>query len=148
MKLMQLRKRLEKRRLAKQTLRGQMGMTLLEIMIVLAILALVMGLLVGPRVFEMFAESKEGLAKTEVKQLAYESYLRWEMAHPGGGCPGSISEITKYANKKDGKDPWGNEYMMHCGGNAPPGTNFGISSKGPDKKEGTQDDIKSWEMAK
>ena len=37
---------------------AQRGMTLLEIMIVLAILALVMGLVVGPRVMKMFGESK------------------------------------------------------------------------------------------
>ena len=37
---------------------GQRGMTLLEIMIVLAILALVMGLVVGPKVIGMFRESK------------------------------------------------------------------------------------------
>jgi len=42
----------------------QAGMTLLEIMIVLAILALVMGLVVGPRVMKMFASSKVEIAKT------------------------------------------------------------------------------------
>ena len=38
------------------------GMTLLEIMIVLAILALVMGLVVGPRVMKMFGKSKVDIA--------------------------------------------------------------------------------------
>ena len=43
--------------------RAQRGMTLLEIMIVLAILALVMGLVVGPRVMKMFGESKVDIAE-------------------------------------------------------------------------------------
>lgn len=127
---------------------GQRGMTLLEIMIVLAILALVMGLLVGPRVFSMFAESKVGVCKTEVKQLAYEAYLRWDTNTPSksGPCPPSLADLTKYTNKKDGKDPWGADYAMHCGSSAPPEEIFGVSSPGPDGKPGTPDDIKSWEQ--
>lgn len=136
-----------KRSLARAARPGQAGMTLLEIMIVLAILTLVMGILIGPRVFEMFSKSKVDLAKTEMKQLANEAYIRWDMDNPSKAspCPQSLTDITKYANKKDGKDPWGGEYMMHCGDNAPPGANFGISSKGPDGKQGSDDDLKSWD---
>ena len=50
--------------------RAQRGMTLLEIMIVLAILALVMGLVVGPRVMKMFGESKVDIAQLTVKKFA------------------------------------------------------------------------------
>jgi general secretion pathway protein G len=134
--------------MARAAARGQRGMTLLEIMIVLAILTLVMGILIGPRVFEMFSKSKIDLARTEMKQLAYESYIRWDTDNPSksSSCPAAITDITQYANKKDGKDPWGNDYMMHCGDNAPPNTLFGLSSKGPDGKDGTTDDIRSWEL--
>jgi len=48
----------------------QLGMTLLEIMIVLAILALVMGLLVGPQVMKLFTEGKGDIARAGVKKLA------------------------------------------------------------------------------
>jgi len=122
----------------------QLGMTLLEIMIVLAILTLVMGLLVGPRVFEMFGESKVKLAQTEVKQLAYEAYTQWQMNN-NKACPDELTELTKYTNKKSVDDPWGKKYVMHCGENAPQGRSFGISSLGEDGKQGTEDDIKSWE---
>lgn len=122
---------------------GQRGMTLLEIMIVLAILTLVMGLLVGPRVFEMFGESKVKLAQTEVKQLAYEAYTQWQMNN-NAPCPSGLADLTKYTNKKDAKDPWGSDYIMHCGESAPEGRSFGVSSKGEDGKQGTEDDIKSW----
>lgn len=148
MKLLRSYKTYRMRHAARAGARSQKGMTLLEIMIVLAILTLVMGLLIGPRVFEMFSKSKVDLAKTEMKQLAYESYMRWDTDNPSksSSCPANLTDLTKYANKKDGKDPWGNEYMMHCGDNAPPNNPFGLSSKGPDGKEGTADDIRSWEM--
>lgn len=124
----------------------QAGMTLLEIMIVLAIIALVMGLLVGPQVFKMFGESQEQVARTEMKQLVYQAYPRWAM-RGSGSCPATLQELTEFTNKKDVKDPWGNEYTMHCGDNAPQGERFGVSSKGPDGKDGTNDDLKSWEDA-
>jgi prepilin-type N-terminal cleavage/methylation domain-containing protein len=43
------------RRTTRAALHGQRGMTLLEILIVLAILGLVMGVLVGPRLYSMFS---------------------------------------------------------------------------------------------
>lgn len=149
----QLFRALRRRRLARNAARtragqagqaGQAGMTLLEIMIVLAILALVMGLLVGPRVMAMFGESRVSLARTHAKQLADEAYVQWSVNNPAKLCPDSLNELTKYTNKKDVKDPWGSEFKMHCGDSAPEGRGFGISSKGPDGKEGTDDDVRSW----
>ena len=51
--------------------RRNLGMTLLEIMIVLAILALVMGLLVGPQLFKSFSESRASVAHSMVRKLAF-----------------------------------------------------------------------------
>src|SRR5690606_14834013 len=56
------------------------GLTLLEIMIVIAILGLVMGLVVVPRVMDMFADSQEKIAKLAVNQLAGKDYAQWSMA--------------------------------------------------------------------
>ena len=69
--------------------RGQRGMTLLEIMIVLAILAIVMGLLVGPRVLKMFSESKVDTTKIKLKKYAFEAYPSWSAAHPTSRAPTS-----------------------------------------------------------
>ena len=45
------------------------------------------------------------------------------------------------------KDPWGNPYIIKCGGDLPPGARgIAVMSKGEDGKEGTGDDFKSWEQ--
>ncbi|MCG8425456.1 MAG: type II secretion system GspH family protein [Proteobacteria bacterium] len=125
----------------------QAGMTLLEIMIVLAIIALVMGLLVGPVVFEQFGSAQEDIARTEMKQLVHQAYPQWGIKYKKS-CPQSLQDLTEFTNKKDINDPWGNEYAMHCGDNKPSSARFGVSSKGPDGQDGTDDDIKSWEDKK
>ena len=124
---------------------AQRGMTLLEIMIVLAILALVMGLVVGPRVFRMFAQSRGQIAQDTVTKYAYEAYPSWQTAHPDKACPEKLEDLNEYMNNKDIKDPWGGTYKMLCGQNLPPGAKgIAISSPGEDGKEGTADDVKSW----
>lgn len=121
----------------------QLGMTLLEIMIVLAILALVMGLLVGPQVMKMFDQGKEDIARSGVKKLAYESYPQW-VSRPAntGKCP-TIAQLAEYGGSL--KDPWGAEYVIKCQ-NLPAGAKgIAVLSKGADGSEGTPDDLKSWD---
>jgi len=125
--------------------KGEAGMTLLEIMIVLAILALVMGLVVGPRVMKMFGESKGSIAGATVKKYVYEAYPSWAQSHPDKSCPDKLESLNEYMNNKDIKDPWGNDYKMMCGANLPPGAKgMAVLSYGEDGKEGTADDVKSW----
>jgi type II secretory pathway pseudopilin PulG len=120
-------------------------MTLLEIMIVLAIIAVVMGFLVGPRVMRMFQDSKTDTTTMLVKQIANQAYPEWTMA-TSKSCPDSLKDLEKYRNSKTTKDGWGNELIMLCGDNAPEGAmGLAVLSKGPDGKQGTKDDIKSWE---
>lgn len=119
------------------------GMTLLEIMIVLAILALIMGFLVGPRVLRMLGEAKVDTAKLEAKDFV-NAYAAWSMKAEDS-CPKALTDLNAYRNKKAIKDPWKQEYIMRCGDNAPEDEPFGVLSKGPDKKENTADDVKSWE---
>jgi general secretion pathway protein G len=124
---------------------SQRGMTLLEIMIVLAILALVMGLVVGPRVMRMFGKSKSDIAELTVKKYAYEAYGGWSQANPNKSCPDKLEDLNEYMNNKDIKDPWGTPYKMMCGQNLPAGAKgIAVMSAGEDTKEGTEDDIKSW----
>lgn len=123
--------------------RGQGGMTLIEIMIVLAILALIMGFLVGPRVLRALGEAKVDTAKLEAKDFV-NAFAGWSMKAEDS-CPQSLADLAQYRNKKSTKDPWKQEYQMRCGDNAPEDVEFGVLSKGPDKKENTADDVKSWE---
>ncbi|HEY4179795.1 MAG TPA: prepilin-type N-terminal cleavage/methylation domain-containing protein [Kofleriaceae bacterium] len=133
-------------RLRARRRKGQKGMTLLEIMIVLAILALIMGLVVGPRVYKMFAGSKVDIAKATVRKYAYEAFLQWGQAHPSKACPDKLEDLNEYMNDNKTADPWGQNYKMMCGPNAPAGVKgIGIMSFGEDQKEGTADDVKSWE---
>ena len=139
---------LRRRRAARQQAGRQRGMTLLEILIVLAILGLVMGLLIGPRLIGMFSEGQEKVAQTEAKKYAFEAFTRWTMSNPGQACPEDLSALNKYLDKKESLDPWGNEYVMHCGAQSdelPSGTRFGVQSPGADGKMNTDDDVRSWE---
>ncbi|CAN5661715.1 GspG family T2SS major pseudopilin variant XcpT [soil metagenome] len=137
---------LNRRRATRTSQRGhQRGMTLLEIMIVLAILALVMGLVVGPRVMKMFGESKVHIAQMTVVKYANEAYPSWSQSHSDKSCPAQLTDLNEYMNNKDVKDPWGNDYKMYCGQNLPNGAKgLAVISNGEDGKEGTTDDVKSW----
>jgi general secretion pathway protein G len=129
------------------------GMTLLEIMIVIAILGLVMGLVVVPRVMEMFSDSKEKIAKLAIDQFAFKDAPQWQVS-AGKPCPDSLLTVAQFTGKgqQDIIDPWETPYEMFCGKeNMPPGASsnsFAVLSYGPDKKKGTEDDIKSWEPLK
>jgi general secretion pathway protein G len=131
---------------------GQAGMTLLEIMIVLAILALVMGLLIGPKVMEMFSESKDETAKMAVRKLASEGATHYTRHNPSKACPDNVEQLGQEIDMKpDPKskkllDAWGSPYVMFCGANLPPGARgIAVMSLGPDQKQGTADDIRSWD---
>ena len=133
-------------RLARSFARAHRGMTLLEIMIVLAIIALVMGLLVGPRVMASLREARVKVAALAVKQYADEAYPSWAAAHPEKPCPDKLEELRSFTNTKDTKDPWGNDYKMYCGPTLPHHAGaFAVISFGEDGKEATPDDIKSGE---
>ena len=138
--------RLSTQRLSRSLRRTQRGMTLLEIMIVLAIIALVMGLVVGPRVMKLFGQSKVDTTRIKVTKYAYEAYPSWSSSHPDKGCPAQISDLNEYMNSDDSNDSWGHPLKMFCGQNLPPGAKgIAIMSNGEDDKEGTCDDVESWD---
>jgi general secretion pathway protein G len=121
----------------------QSGFTLLEIMIVLAIIAMLAGG-VGVAVFKQFQKAKVSTAKLRVK-AARDAVTQYMIDTPN--CPHSIDELVqgKYLDKGNAKDPWGSSLTLRCpGANDTDGAD--IASPGPDKQEGTADDIKSSDL--
>ena len=118
------------------------GFTLLEIMIVLAIIALIAGG-VGTAVFRSFNRAKVQTAKLRVK--AARDATSQYMIDNSSNCPKGIDDLVsqKYLDKNNAKDPWDKPHIFKC-----PGSNdtdsADISSSGPDKQDGTEDDIRSW----
>jgi general secretion pathway protein G len=120
------------------------GFTLLEIMIVLAIIALIAGG-VGTAVFRSFNNAKKQAAKLRLK--AVRDATAQYMIDNNSTCPKSVDDLVsqKYLDKNNAKDPWDKPYLFRCPGTNDPDS-ADVSSSGPDKQEGTPDDIKSWEL--
>lgn len=122
---------------------AQAGFTLLEIMIVLAIIAMIAGG-VGVALFNKFKKAQIQTTKMRIKAVR-ESVTQYMIETPS--CPKGMDELLsgKYIDKDKMKDAWGGNIVLKC-----PGTNdtegADVSSPGPDKQDGTADDIKSWEL--
>jgi general secretion pathway protein G len=119
---------------------NQLGMTLLEIMIVLALLGLVTGAIVAG-VIPAFKRGKIKTAKTAMVQMA--GVVAQYATDNDNKCP-SVDDLVaaSFLSKSQAKDPWGGSYVIKdCEG----AEGAHVVSFGPDKQEGTADDIKSSE---
>lgn len=122
---------------------AQAGFTLLEIMIVLAIIAMIAGG-VGVALFNKFKKAQIQTTKMRVKAVR-EAVTQYMIETPS--CPKGMDEMLsgKYIDKDKMKDAWGSNITLKCpGANDTEGAD--VSSPGPDKQDGTADDIKSWEL--
>ena len=121
----------------------EMGMTLIEIMVVVAIIGLLMGT-VGVVAYNRFQKAKLTNAKMIVKNMQ-EAIVHYFMDNQDK-CPTDLKELytQKYINKEP-KDPWGEELTFKCPGSQDT-QGADITSMGPDRKEGTEDDIESWKL--
>jgi general secretion pathway protein G len=140
--VMNLRKKLSLRAARK----GQKGMTLIEIMVVIAIIGIVMSA-VGYGVMNYLAEAKVDAARVSAEKLA--SVLEMYYARHDE-YPAQLTELTKKTGKRkksalknsDLKDPWKKKWIYSVDGDS-----FKLCSSGPDKKQGTDDDICAGEEA-
>jgi type II secretion system protein G len=111
-------------------------------MVVLAIIGLIVGS-VGVMVFNRFKKAQVQTAKTRVTEIS--NATTQYMLDNSNNCPRGIDDLVAQKYLKKGlKDPWGKDFIFRC-----PGTNdtdgADVISAGPDKQEGTQDDITSWQ---
>ena len=119
------------------------GMTLVEIMVVVAIIGMLMGT-VGVYAYGRLEKAKITDTKVIIKNI--EQALVHFQTDNTDGCPKSLTDLfTQKYLTKDPVDAWGQPLIFKCPGehNA---DGADIVSKGKDKQEGTADDIKSWEL--
>ena len=128
----------------KQLLESEKGMTLVEIMVVIAIMGIVMAI-VGVNVIRRFEKAKVDTTKAQIKVLeqALDQYYL-----ENGEYPPSQTGLQKLVDdeymKKIPKDGWKRDFHYASPGSE--GNPYEIVSSGKDKQEGTGDDIKSWEL--
>ncbi len=139
-KLLSLQQTLLTRQLrARTALANQRGMTLIEIMVVVAIISLVLGG-VGLMAFNSFKDAQVDTAKKDVVQIqqAVELY----MTQKRGKCPKTLQDLkASGVAAKISKDPWGNDYQIQCPGEK---TSVDVISAGVDGEVGTEDDINNY----
>ncbi len=123
--------------------RNSRGMTLIEILVVLAIIGLIVGG-VSVVAFSAFGSSKIKAAGNDVinVQKAAEQY----MLQKNDKCPKSMADLKAAGIiPRIQKDPWGEDFVIVCPGEHGP---VDVLSYGPDKKPGGDDDVVSWESLK
>jgi general secretion pathway protein G len=129
----------------------QGGFSLIEILIVVALIAVIVGFATN-QIFGGQDKAKANLAKAQIQTLVgkIEQYQL-----DNGGAPTSLEDLVRqpsgsrtwlgpYAKESDLKDPWGRAFQYQTGGD----TGFEIVSLGKDGKAGGDSvnrDIKSSE---
>ena len=115
---------------------SERGITLVEVMIVVAILAMVAG---GVAVFAIpqFNKAQKSTAETGARTIR-QAAQTWQTTNTDSSCP-TVSQLIQEKHLDPGQqtaDPWGEEYVISCTED-----DIVVLSKGPDKKRGTKDDI-------
>lgn len=125
--------------LAAKGKRADRGMTLIEILVVLAIISLIMGG-VGVVAFGQLNKAKINTAKNEVIQIQQQCEMY--MLEKNGKCPQDLADLKAAGViKKVSKDPFGKDYILTCPGEH---DDVDVVSHGPDGEPGGDDDITSW----
>lgn len=117
------------------------GFTLVEIMLVIALIGLVVGV-VTFNADAIFGQSSEKMAKIAVTQSFRATLMAYRANH--GHYPEKIDDILPLLDNAESlKDPWNNLYQYRYPGkrNA---SGYDLWSMGPDGRTDTADDIGNW----
>ena len=112
------------------------GVTLFEVLIVVAILAMIAGgvaFFALPRFRE--AQQKTAISSAQIIRKAAEL---WQANNNETSCP-TVSQLVQEKLLDPGQntsDPWGQSYTLTC-----TDEDVTVSSNGADKKKGTKDDV-------
>lgn len=116
--------------------RRREGMTLVEIMIVVIIMALI-ATAVGVAVLPRLQKARVDSTKTD-SQAVRSAVTLYLGEHPGGDCPNmdDLVEGGYLDSSKRTTDAWDNDFQIECDGG-----NVSVVSAGPDGQFGTEDDV-------
>lgn len=143
----------KQRKPAQQSARG---FTLVELLVVLAILGLLAGL-VGPQVMKFLGSSKTKTAALQIEDLSATLDLyRLEVGSYPSTSQGLEALVADPGNtpnwngpylKKSQvpKDPWGNDYQYRAPGQNGPYDIWSLGADGREGGEGENRDVRSWE---
>jgi general secretion pathway protein G len=135
--------------------RGEVGFTLVEILVVITIIGLIMAL-VGPRVLNYLAESKVKAARIQVESFASSLDLFYL---DNGRYPSTSEGLAALAQRPGGidswngpylrsgavpNDPWGHPYVYRSPGEHGAYDIVSFGSDGQEGGTGTAADIESW----
>jgi len=112
------------------------GLTLVELVIVITIIG-VLTAAISVGVMKAKKTADIGTAKTACNSVKSATLL-WKNAHPDLDCP-TVEVLKKEKFLDTGfmpKDAWGNPYKVACDVDE-----ITCTTAGPDRKEGTEDDI-------
>lgn len=123
------------------------GMSLLEVMVVLVLIGLVASM-VSVAVMNQLTKGEMDTARNQAFEIGKSVELYKLQA---GSYPTTAQGLDVLANPPRGKplmervpkDPWGEPYIYLIPGQKNP-SKFDVKSKGPDRQEGSEDDVGNW----
>jgi general secretion pathway protein G len=112
------------------------GLTLVELVIVITLIGVLTGA-IAVGVLKAQKSANVGAAKTACDTIRTQT-MQWKAIHPTEDCP-TVDQLKTERDLDTGfslKDPWGSPYKVSCDADE-----ITCTSAGPDRKEGTDDDI-------
>lgn len=120
----------------KKRRRRRAGMTLVEVMAVLIIMAIIASA-IGISVMKAMSDANKRATATDARAIQGAA-TQYVLENPRDGCPDvhDLMENGTLDPTRDNTDAWGNEFLIECDANA-----IHVKSAGEDGQFGTDDDI-------